>query len=491
MLPSAVATRRILPALDRRIWVMGAAICVFAVLVMKEVSLPAPLILGAGVLGLLALLMLGANSPEIPFYVLVAYLPFSRMLVGDFGTHATALNLTNILTLWVLIAHLLRQGGRGQTPFQATPLNKAIILFSLLGAVSLVRAGWLYGSAYAWHALIPLKRWLTPMFLYFVTLWVVRDRRVLKTTASLIMIAVTVVAVMAIRDYMWVADSSFEGSRIGGIAEHSNTLAAFFVYYMFLLSGFFLIYYRKPRAWWLLGPFLLCFRGIMVTFSRGGYLAFAVAGLAACWFRSKLLFAAAVGTLVLLVVNPMLLPSGIRYRMGMTIVNPLDRPAEELSADELTQDLEGSSASRIKIWLGAIEMIKEHPMWGVGYETFPHFIRSYTRGEIGYMDAHNSYLLIAAEMGIPTLLVFLLVLAMVWHYTRWLYWHAQDTAIKAIALGFLAGLAGLAVANMFGSRMDHAEVSGYFWVLCGLVMRAVVMEREDARPRAARRKGAR
>jgi putative inorganic carbon (HCO3(-)) transporter len=146
---------------------------------------------------------------------------------------------------------------------------------------------------------------------------------------------------------------------------------------------------------------------------------------------------------------------------------------------DVTETLESSSATRIKIWRGAIDMIKDYPMWGVGYGAFPAFVPKYTSGAVGQMDAHNSYLLIAAEMGIPTLLVFLVVLAMIMYYTRWLYHHAQDRALKAMALGFLAGLSALSVANMFGSRMDAQEIAGYFWILAGLVMRGIIIEKSS------------
>ena len=131
-------------------------------------------------------------------------------------------------------------------------------------------------------------------------------------------------------------------------------------------------------------------------------------------------------------------------------------------------------------------------MWGIGYGAFPTFIPRYTEGQIGEMDAHNSYLLIAAEMGIPTLLVFLLILVMAWAYSFWLYHHTTDLSIKAIALGVMAGLVGLVVANMFGSRMDDQAVSSYFWILCGLIMRGVLIERRERldRRRAARSRGA-
>jgi len=455
----------------------------FGVIIMKEIALPQPIILAMGGFGLLGLLMVGLQYPEIPLYVLVAYIPFSRLLVGNFGTQATAFNMTNILMGWVFMAHALRQMSRGQPLFQGTPLNRVILLFCLMGAASLMRASWSYGSWYAGAYIIELKRWLTPMGFYFLTLWVVRDRKVLKTVAVVVMIAVAMVSVMAIRDYMYIGDDSFDEARVGGIVEHSNTLGAFFVYYMFLFLGFFLVYPKKKlKIWMLLIPFLMCFRGIMVTFSRGAYLACAFGGIAACFFRSKLLFLGVVMMGVFALANPWMLPSGIRFRLGQTVTN---RAA--FGEADLTQTLEMSSALRIHIWRGAAQIIKDHPWWGVGYGAFPRFIGQYTQGVIGYMDAHNSYLLIGAEMGVPTLAIFLLLLFMAMWYTYWLYRHASDLSIKAIALGFLAGLCGLLVANMFGSRMDSQEAAGYFWVLSGLIMRGVLIERQRIREERTQR----
>jgi putative inorganic carbon (HCO3(-)) transporter len=444
---------------------------------MKEISLPSLVVMSFGGLALLGLLMVGVQDPRVPLYVLVAYLPFSLELVGDFGTQATALNMTNILILWVPIGHVASCLSRNEPLMTGTSLSKVIGLFCLLGAIALMRGTFQYGSWYLTAALTPLKRWLTPMLLYFLALWVARDKRTLKTVVVIIMVAVTVAAVMAIREYMWISGGSFDSSRVGGIAGHSNTLGAFFNYYMFLFAGYFLVYVKRPKAWWLLVPFLLCFRGIMVTFSRGAYLAFAAGSLATCFFQRKLLFVCAVFLGLLALANPVLLPAGIRYRMGMTVVE--HAPGFEHGA--ITESLEGSAATRIEIWRGAVKMIKAHPWWGVGYGAFPRFIPRYTDVRVGHLDAHNSYLLIASEMGVPTLLVFLLILCMVWHYTRWLYRHTEDRSMKAMALGFLGGLTGLLVANIFGSRMDAQVVSGYFWVLSGLIMRGVLIERQDQR----------
>lgn len=476
-------TQQLGPAVDRRMWFMVLAICLFGVLVMKEVSLPTPIIVGLGGMGLLALLAIGFQSPEIPLYVLVAYLPFSRILVGDFGTEATAFNLTNILCVWIFIAHVAKQTSKRRPIFQRAPLSRIILLFAFLGAGSLLYVGLTQGSWHMWELVTSLKRWLTPVLFYFLTLWVVRDKRVLKTIVVLIMVAVTVVALMACWDYMNIGGSSLARSRVVGVTLQPNTLAAFFSYYMFLFFGFFLMSAAKPKAWLLLAPFLICFRGIMVTFSRGGYLACAAGIMAGCFFRKKILFIIAVAIGLLALANPVLLPKGIRFRMGMTVVGAQSSVYQE----DITQNLEASAASRIVIWRGAVRMIRDHPWRGVGYGGFPHYIARYTDGgQLGGADAHNSYLLVAAEMGLPTLFVLLIMMAMVFRYTHWLYRHTEDPWIKGLALGFLAGLAAMMVANMFGSRMDSQVAVGYFWVLCGLIMRAVFMERQEQAERRMR-----
>ena len=59
----------------------------------------------------------------------------------------------------------------------------------------------------------------------------------------------------------------------------------------------------------------------------------------------------------------------------------------------------------------------------------------------------------------------------------WLTRHASDPIIQAMAIGFLGGLAGLIVANCFTVCVEAPEVVGYFWILAGLIVRAVWLER--------------
>ncbi|MBN1587676.1 MAG: O-antigen ligase family protein [Candidatus Omnitrophica bacterium] len=457
--------------------ILAAIVCCLAILVEKETQLPKGVLLMAGALGIGGLLISAFRSPNLPVYALTVYLPFNRVLVGDFGGGVTALNLTNIL-VGILLISWLSTGRKKENKFWTkSPLGIPVFLFAMAGALSLVTAASTFGSHYLSRYIFELKRWLDPLFIYYIVYNTVRNKKVIKHLTLIIGFTVTVVAAMAIKDYIDVGQvSSLEKSRIGGIAEQPNILGTFFCYYMFLLAAFWITNIKRLSAWGLLVPFLMCFRGIMVTFSRGAYLAFACGGMALTWFRSKIIFGILIFYIVAAMSNPVLLPSGIRYRMDQTWQNKQSTSY----VDQSQADLEASADTRLKIWRGAFLMIQDYPLTGVGYGLFDDYIPQYAPDLRGAIDAHNQYLLIAGEMGIPALLIFLWILFIIWWKTRYLYHHAKDPFIKSMALGWLAGLAGVLIGNLFGSRLHSMEISGYFWILSALVMRAITLEKQEA-----------
>ncbi len=467
------------------------AIGLMALVVQAQVELPPVVLIGLVGGAALGLFTVGLTRPEVSLLAVAAYMPFSKVLVGDFSGFMTAFNLTNILLILVLMGHVFRSMAQRRPLFESSPLNLPAFLFCLLGSFSLVHgvmSG--YGEGYGGAAFIfPLKRWLTPVLLYFIAYNVARDRITIQRVTIIIMIVVTMAALMAIKDYIDIGShTSFEKSRVEGIAGQPNMLGAFFVYYMFLFAGFWTLNWGKGKYWLLLVPFLLCFRGIQVTFSRGAYLAFAVGALGLGFFRHKLLWTLMLIGAVSAVLNPWMLPEGIAYRIESTFQKDQVRDIYEES--ELVNTLDTSAHTRLEIWGGAIEMIKEHPLQGVGYGAFPYLIRRYV-SSVKAIDAHNSYLLIAAEMGIPTLIVFLWIVAIVFFKTRWLYLRSKDPFYRALALGWLGGLTGLLAANMFGSRLHSEEVSSYFWIISGLIMRAIVLEKNNGQGAGGGGRGAR
>ncbi len=442
-------------------------------LLRSDVEIPGVVIAGVGGLGLLGLMLWSLIRPEVALYVLAAYLPFCKLLPGDFGGFMTAFNLTNLLFLVVIVTWLFSSLARGRPLLEFHPLHVPVVLFAAWGLFSFV-----------WHALGPdappgygsehldeMKRWLDPFLVYVLFFHGVRRRDVWRSTVTLVMTVVAVVAGLAVLDYVDVSEgTSLEKARIGGVMGQPNFLGAFLVYYMFLFAGHWLENLRRRPAWFLLVPFLLCVRGVMVTFSRGTYLALAQGLLGLAFFKKRILAVAAVAVILLAVLNPWLLPPGVRYRFDTTFQSSSE-PLGEYGGVPLEEDLDKSSATRLVIWKGALEMIKDHPVVGVGLGRFGELITSYARLDQA-RDAHNAYLITAAEMGLPALMLFLTTLAYLLWISNRVYRRHPERFVRATALGLLGGLSGLLMANMFGSRINAPEVASYVWILAALMARA-------------------
>lgn len=447
-------------------------VLILGYLTQTEREFPTLIIAAISLLGLVGVFAMGMQRPEIPLYVMVAYLPFSKFLAGDFGGLAVGLNLTNMLVIVILMCFIANAATEGKLRWEGHGLHVPVICYAVWVLISIIVACGTYGPAYQYRAIPEFKRWLDPIIIYFLFFNVVRNPARWKGVITIMLIGVTLVGISATWDYMQTSEStSLEKARVGGIADQPNVLGAFFVYYSWLFAAFWIERLKVPKAWGLLVPFLFCIRGLMVTFSRGAYLAFAQAGLGLAFFKNKFLFCLGVAAIAVAVLNPVLLPPGIRYRIESTFSHPGETQLADVYVSENPeQELDKSAGMRLIIWTGAMEMIGEHKWFGVGISRFQVMIPQYTHLE-QFIDAHNAYILTAAEFGIPALVLFLLIVLCLFGVTAAVRRHS-DPFIRSTALGFLAGLTGLLMANMFGSRLNSIEVSGYFWILAALMARA-------------------
>lgn len=140
--------------------------------------------------------------------------------------------------------------------------------------------------------------------------------------------------------------------------------------------------------------------------------------------------------------------------------------------------------SRVRLNVLALEMIKDHPLAGVGlnnaivagasYPIFQFFSRAF-----GYPPVvHNYFLLVTSEIGIPGLAAFLLFLLAV--ATR-LRWKQGNTASPLyLRLGLFAGLLGYLTADMFGYSLRKYEVGIIFWWQLGVVVMLSRLYRDEA-----------
>ncbi len=130
----------------------------------------------------------------------------------------------------------------------------------------------------------------------------------------------------------------------------------------------------------------------IATFSRGGFLGL-VTVLGLIWLKTKHKLVSFFIGIFLIICVIFLLPQGYKDRI-QTIL-------------EYRQD--GSAMGRVNAWKAGLEMIKEHPLIGVGLGNFTLLSHQYNPYAEKSIKPHNSFVQIASECGLIALLFFVLL----------------------------------------------------------------------------------
>lgn len=203
---------------------------------------------------------------------------------------------------------------------------------------------------------------------------------------------------------------------------------------------------------------LACVAGVVLSLSRGATLglALAVVLLMSAWSRSRRVAVVAVVALAAtLVVNAgPLVNSGV-YQTVST----------RLSSVTAGQS---STNTRLDLWSGAVSLVQQHPE-GIGiyrFETYAGRLNLVERGA-PLTHAHNSYLNLAAELGVAGIAALLLWLAVVAR-GLWRELRRRRPETFAFAVGLSAAFAGWAFQSLTVTLYQVQVIWGTFFVLAGL-----------------------
>jgi len=193
---------------------------------------------------------------------------------------------------------------------------------------------------------------------------------------------------------------------------------------------------------------------MLLSFSRGGYLAMAAVavGLALSHRRRLWLLAgtAAVGVLVALIP-----PIFKRLSVEFQVVNGTTFFGR---------------AGRLDLWSATLQMLREHPIFGAGLSGFADRIAPFwnaTHPE-RFIDPHNIVLNFWVETGL------LGVIAFGWLFVvtarrAWDGWKKSEADWRPIFLGLLLAMLAILVHGLVDVPYFKNDLSLEFWVLAGLV----------------------
>jgi O-antigen ligase len=268
--------------------------------------------------------------------------------------------------------------------------------------------------------------------------------------------------------------------RPSGLFDHPIVFANFLMITLPIIAG---IGYSSSNRWLRLGTasaVVIGWGGLALTLSRGA------------WVSS---LAAAVVFIGLAVHQRLLTVSRVRRlipRMALAIAL-LAIAFGPSMVDRVRNSNAGNLEVRFALNRIAFAMIGSNPVNGVGLNNFIPAMSDYDPTDVAeYFPAtvHNIYLLEGAEAGVPGLVLFVALFIAIFTTSLRRLASVTDPAMRWLAIGVMAGLAGLLLSQMadFSHRLE--PLRSMIWTNIGLLFGAVRARRHDG-PLAAADPGSR
>jgi putative inorganic carbon (HCO3(-)) transporter len=349
------------------------------------------------------------------------------------------------VALVTLLVYVITQLGLENT-ITARPREVVLVLLLLLiGLLSVPQA---LDAGKAWDGFV---EFLKVVLIFIVMINVIRTEKRLKRLWVLVLIATCILSINAVNDYR-LGRLELHGERIkgsiGGLFDNPNDLALHLVTVLPIALSFFFTS-RNPLTKILsIITAALILGGIVVTFSRGGFLALVAVAVALLWKlarQSRWVIPLVAPALILLFV--LFAPGGYRTRLATT-------------GDD-------SSMARFDDLKRSLFITSRHPFLGVG-------INNYILFSNANKASHNSYTQVASEMGIAAAVIYILFIVAPFKGLRKI--EQRSSKVKSerrfyyASVALQASLVGFMVASFFASV-------AFLWYIYYLVAYAVCMRR--------------
>ena len=358
--------------------------------------------------------------------------------------------------LWIIKMILARK-----LLWRKTPLDILVILFVAISGISIYvspdRAFSLYNYFYLMGSYI-----LT----YYLIINNVESLSKLKRLFVIFLFSSTLavsygfyqnIQGIDISTFGWIDKNEFPeiSTRVFSTFGNPNLFAGFLVIIMCFFSG--LCLYEKGYKLKLFFFMLFFVTGIclLLTYSRGLWISFLAALFIQIIFsRGKALLMLASIPLFALLAN-----STIWERL-LSVLNPVD----------------SSATLRIAIWESTLSMISQNPLLGIGWGAYwlvyPKYDYFLNDPSIIIYHAHNTYLHIAAEIGLIGLMVFLVLFFAYMVKSYLVFTSTKDSWLKGIMLGVLSALFALFISGFTDHILFSMQISMIFWFINAIVITA-------------------
>ena len=338
-----------------------------------------------------------------------------------------------------------------------TVRTREINLVLLLGVAALLSMPLAVNPGEAWATFTELL--LKEILIFIVIVNVVRTERRLYGLLVLALVVSVYLSINAIQDYrlgifkLGNEDNTLRiAGAIKGLFANSNDLALHLITMAPIAVALAFIKRGGLRKFIYLGAALLMVAGIVVTFSRGGFIALAAVSFFLVRKLGRNQRATSTAGFVLAVVI-------------FFAVAPGDYAGRLATIFDSASDLTGSATQRNQILKRSIAVTLRYPVFGVGIGNF-HY-KSFQ--ELG---THNAYTQVGSEMGIPAMIVYIMFLVYPFKRLTEIEKQTEQRKDERLYYYLAIGLKGSLLAYMVASFFAAVAYQWYIYYLVGYAIAA-------------------
>ena len=382
--------------------------------------------------------------------------------------------------LWVLkrVFGYRAQSVWGMLP--ETKLNKALGVFVLANIISAI---------FSTHFGLSLRglfgKELKFIIIYFMLIETITSRRRFKAVLTAIIASASLMVIDAAVQYYGGIDflRGHGWARLTASFVSANGFAAWLIVIIPLLSGLLWAgkFIGRGLKVFLLALSVLLLICLLMTYSRGAWLGFVIGFSLLGWYifksfslKARLLCLLSIaGLLTVFLVFPQSLRTLLEatgdasFKTGITL---------KTRFDSMVKTSGGSNSIRFSLWSEGFNIAKDYPLTGCGLNTYSKVGMRYRQFGEGGGYPHNSFLHMAAEIGLLGLFAFL--------WFIFTFFKAGFLIFKKtrsfILLGILSGILAFLIHAFFDTHLYSLQLVVLFWFMLGLAVS--VMNLEDKSP---------
>lgn len=309
---------------------------------------------------------------------------------------------------------------------------------------------------------------------YFVVINTIKTKTQLYGLLRLFVISGTIVALYGVMQYVfgwtttnaWIDEEMFEEEtmRVYSTLANPNVLGE----YLLLVLPVSIVFFLKDKAkslskWMYLATTGVIFLCLILTQSRGCWLGFMVSVVLFITFYEGRWWAFVP---LALCAVPFVLPQTVLERL--------------LSIGDMG---DSSTSYRVFIWMGAMGIVRNYFMGGIGMgeAAFSEVYPLFSYNAIIAPHAHNTYLQLLVEGGIPALGMFIAVLVVFFKGAHSGYrLQNKKSTDSAMILGLSAGVAGFLFQSLFDYTFYNYRVMAVFFMVIGITIALSNIQKEGA-----------